>query len=344
MKETYLYVILLPHMDKDYNLSYKVKFGFAKDFKSRMKNGYGAYYGDGYQVLHVYKGDFTQERDEFAIKQYLKEYRLFGTEWFKCCPEVLGFFTTYNTSKKLKAKISEIPTKEKKRIVFKVKNLYVKFVRKKVFSKLETDTIKIVEMEKNLEETLKLYTPENQLKYIIDTYSIDKQELLDYILNNKTEISEHVEVLVNEFFKTRNTEVRLKFIVDIIENKKLTEEEIDIFFDLIPDKYKDYYKHLGFSGIRAHRYNEAEIKREFEKLCGNSQKEDQLKEEIYRLFKVGNRYTKADIKTTLKNLYERLGYQKTAKATDLESYYNMKSILTPEKKHGFELLGKKGMA
>jgi hypothetical protein len=142
-----------------------------------------------------------------------------------------------------------------------------------------------------------------------------------------------------------NAEVKLLAIANIpyfSKDEGFTEDEMDAFFSLIPtEKYKDYYKHLGFSGIRAHRYNEAEIKREIEKICGNSQKGDQLKEEMYRLFKVGNRYTKADIKTTLKNLYERIGYQKTAKATDLEEYFDLKKIYTSDKKNGFELLNKK---
>jgi hypothetical protein len=71
-KETYLYVLLLPHMDKEYNLSYKVKFGYTENLDSRMKSGYGAYYGEeGYQILHAYKGYFTKDIDETAIKQYL---------------------------------------------------------------------------------------------------------------------------------------------------------------------------------------------------------------------------------------------------------------------------------
>ena len=91
-KENYLYVLLLPHMDKEYGLSYKVKFGYTENFKQRMKTGYEAYYGqEGYQVLHVYEGDFTLD-DEFIIKQYLKDYTLFKNEWFKCCSEVLEFF------------------------------------------------------------------------------------------------------------------------------------------------------------------------------------------------------------------------------------------------------------
>ena len=48
-----------------------------------------------------------------------------------------------------------------------------------------------------------------------------------------------------------------------------------------------------------------------------------------------------NIKAVLSDLYERLGYKKTAKATDLELYYIMKPILTPEKQNGFELIGKR---
>ena len=76
-------------------------------------------------------------------------------------------------------------------------------------------------------------------------------------------------------------------------------------------------------------------------MCSNSQKEDKVREEIYRLFKVGNRYIKSDIKSTLKNIYEIHGYKKSAKANDLEQYFIIKDILTSDKKHGLELLSKK---
>jgi hypothetical protein len=155
-------------------------------------------------------------------------------------------------------------------------------------------------------------------------------------------ITKDIKGLAEKFIGIKNTESRLKFIVTL-ENEELglTQDEIDLFFSYIPNNYRDYYDFLGVEGIRAHRYNEAEIKREITKLSGNSQKEDQVSEEIYRLFKVGSRYVKADIKATLKNLYERLGYQKTAKASDLQEYFEVKGILTSDKKNGFELLSKK---
>ena len=70
----------------------------------------------------------------------------------------------------------------------------------------------------------------------------------------------------------------------------------------------------------------------------------QIKEEIYKLFIVGKRYIKADIKSTLKILYERLGYQKTAKASDLQEYFWTKDVKFLEDGkwvNGFELLEKR---
>ena len=104
---------------------------------------------------------------------------------------------------------------------------------------------------------------------------------------------------------------------------------------------RDYYDILGFDGIKACKCQESYVKRKIDSLCGNSHKEDQVKEEVCRLFKVGNRYVNKDAKTTLKGIYERLGYDKSAKASDLEQYFEVKQILTSDKKHGLELLSKK---
>jgi dissimilatory sulfite reductase (desulfoviridin) alpha/beta subunit len=78
-----------------------------------------------------------------------------------------------------------------------------------------------------------------------------------------------------------------------------------------------------------------------EKMSNNEVKDDVVSE-IYKTFSVGQRYSKKNIKDTLNDLYQRLGYQKKAKATDLELYYLMKSVyLTADKQNGFELIGKR---
>jgi len=163
------------------------------------------------------------------------------------------------------------------------------------------------------------------------------------------EIRNDIMGLAKEFTNITDMVKRLMFIVSLGEGeKKLTDDELKVFFNLIPDKYREYYDLLGFEGIKACKYQETYIKRRMEGLYGNSKKGDQLREEIYRLFQVGYKYSKSDIKTTLKNVYERIGYQKTAKASDLEEYYVIKDTKLQDSTgkwvNGFEIQGKKGMA
>jgi len=142
-----------------------------------------------------------------------------------------------------------------------------------------------------------------------------------------------------EFNGVRDTTKKLRMLVELESIKGITRKDIDSFLELIPPKFKEYYTVIGPDFIKQFSCNEAEIKREWVKQISN--KAIDVASEIYKIFEVGKRYTKSDIKSTLKNLYERLGYQKTAKASDLEQYFIVKGILTSDKKNGFELLSKK---
>ena len=339
-KETFLYVLLLPHMDKEYNLSYKVKFGYTEDFKQRMKTGYEAYYGeDGYQVLHVYNGNFTQS-DEFAIKQYLQEYSLFKNEWFKCCQGVLGFFNTYDTSEKLKKKISEIPVK-KSGSKFHVSEILLNYV----IQTYHNDLKEIEEIQakwNNLEEVLREYTEGNQYKYLREIYGFSLPEFIQYrtdkLQGGSTEKSCELAVDFNDLPDSKS---KLKMLVSLKDIEGITEKDINSFLELIQPKYKRYYTIMGPEFIKRFSCKEAEIKREWENIKSNTGIQEEVREKIYNAFEIGKRYTKVDIKDTLKKLYSKLGYQKTAKATDLEEYFKVKPILTSDKKHGVEILEKR---
>ena len=138
-----------------------------------------------------------------------------------------------------------------------------------------------------------------------------------------------------------DTTEKLKMLVDLENIEGITEKDISSFLELIPPKFKEYYVIMGPKFIYAFSCKEADIKREWAKLKSNEGVKDNVSSEIYKIFEVGKRYVKADIKETLKGLYKRLGYQKTAKASDLEEYFEVKGILTSDKKHGFEILGKR---
>ena len=340
-KETYLYVLLLPHMDKEYNLSYKVKFGYTENLDSRMKNGYGAYYGEeGYQILHAYKGYFTKDIDETAIKQYLKKYSIFGTEWFRCCREVLEFFETYNTTEKLKQKISEIPMTRKYRTKFyKVNYMLIDYLLQFYYGDI-SDVMVIQNKREELENILREYSERDQYKYLKEEYDFDLNSFKKYENNRLKRNQENgINQKIEEFKRLKTSIERFKMLLEYSETT--SKENFENFLELIPGKYKDYYTIVGPEIIRASGCDESKIKKRWIDFVSNSKIKDKIVSEIYKMFLVGQRYTKANIKNSLNQLYQKFGYRKKAKATDLGLYYIIKPVVTSEKKPGFEIIAKR---
>ena len=153
-------------------------------------------------------------------------------------------------------------------------------------------------------------------------------------------IEDEVGKKVEEFSGIKTVKDKLKFLVNYASSTE--KRNFDNFLELIPGKYKDYYQIVGPEIITACSYAESEIKKRWRETVSNGEIQDDVVSEIYKTFEVGKRYSKKNIKDTLNDLYQRLGYQKKAKATDLELYYLMKSVyLTADKQNGFELIGKR---
>jgi hypothetical protein len=155
-------------------------------------------------------------------------------------------------------------------------------------------------------------------------------------------ISEEIQKKALRFNGMRNTADKLKYLVELSE--KLSEEDMNNFLSLItPERFKDYYINMGPDRIRANSYQESKLKIEWNK---QHQEElgvsDALVQDIMDYFELGQRYTNPDIKAKLKELYQKYNYQKTAKASDLEEYFWLKKVYLPvEKKHGYEIQGKR---
>ena len=191
----------------------------------------------------------------------------------------------------------------------------------------------------------------NNLVHISEIRSYEVQQI-DYkdrfsvfsALNEKrvdSSLSEKLNDEVTYFNKQKTSIDKFKFIVDLSERSDITEQMMLSFLEMIPVKYKEYYILLGPDRIKANSYQESKLKQEWININTPQKEDEQMINEIYNLFEIGKRYIKADIKNTFKQLYTKYNYQKTAKAIDIEDYFNVKSILTPDKKHGFEILSKK---
>ena len=113
-------------------------------------------------------------------------------------------------------------------------------------------------------------------------------------------------------------------------------------FYWLPRTYLNYLNYLGPERVKALGYIEADLKKEFSfKKSGN-----RLSEAIYSTFQIGKRYSLREIKDTLKEVYNSLSLQKTPKASDLEEYYDLKSVkiydpITKKQSGGYEILSLK---
>jgi len=134
---------------------------------------------------------------------------------------------------------------------------------------------------------------------------------------------------------------KLKYLVWVYESE--TENTVKLFLELIPGKYKDYFKLLGPDRIKANGYKEANLKREWTNLHSEV-KNKEVFERINEIFKVGDKYSNSNAKVILGNLYSEVGVKKTAKASDLEEYFVLKTTKVQESgqwMNGFEILSKK---
>ena len=113
----------------------------------------------------------------------------------------------------------------------------------------------------------------------------------------------------------------------------------------IPVKLRIIFEVLGRGKLRALSYNASHIKKELGVVLFS---ETDLGNHIRTNFKIGDRYTLSNLKEKLRELYTKIGYKATPKASDILEYFEVKEfmitqIIEGEKKRvkGYELLNYK---
>ena len=157
--------------------------------------------------------------------------------------------------------------------------------------------------------------------------------------------SDEVERALKEFDKLSQFPDKLKLVCTTGFSSQLQSE----FLRQVPTIYSDYYYLLGPEKCKAVSYRKSLLE---EKL---NPKEEEKKEEykdmemietIQSCFVIGEKYPKSLIKEKLTEIYSDFRYDKTAKASDLEEYFELKTCLIPNKEtgkrdNGFEIIKKR---
>lgn len=149
-----------------------------------------------------------------------------------------------------------------------------------------------------------------------------------------------VKHVIETFDSLKGGTEKIKYLCNL--DVDLNESELEEVFLSVPDMFRNFYLGLGPDRCKALGYNYTSLKKEYANKFFDTSKIDK---EILNQFATGNKLSGKSIKETLQEIYNNLGYEKTAKATDLEKYFEIKKIKLKDQSgswvHGFELLKKK---
>jgi len=112
----------------------------------------------------------------------------------------------------------------------------------------------------------------------------------------------------------------LQFICDLYFSKN---PNLQNFLDILPndDYAKSYYYQLGPDRCKACGYNLSLLKKDYSTKFFNDM--SKIQEEVYNTFCIGDKKTKESIKELLGQIYKKYNYNKTAKAVDIEEYFEV---------------------
>ena len=285
------------------------------------------------QVLYLIPGG--TEQDERCLHRHFNKYKKYGQEWFSYEQEILDFFKIHTTKESLKE-------------LNYLREDLRKLIEKKYFNSILLSLVSEPKIYFNIRTTLY-----NELDNILKTVEdFDSYFKLHYpninfeeecILEKDNKDFDFIESFRNEFNSDNNFIRRMRMYYRLVtEFSDIYKQNIKIFHTIIPSNYQGYMNLLGPERIKANGYIEVDILNEMESVLSV----DNIKAEVLMKFHTGQRYSAKFIKVELAEIYNKLGIKKTAKASDLNDWFDLKdckvyNIETDKWDRGFEIIGVK---
>jgi len=170
------------------------------------------------------------------------------------------------------------------------------------------------------------------------TYASVINSLMDSSLGDGSSNDENINIFLAGFDNLSGFYAKMKAVCEA----PLTDLERCYVLAKLPLEYKTYYEILGSEKLKSLGYNITLVRKELDNM--KIDRGGTIDSAILSSFNVGERYSKADIKETLKNIYQSANYSKTPKATDLENYFEVKRcafVVDGKRIEGFEIIKKK---
>lgn len=145
-------------------------------------------------------------------------------------------------------------------------------------------------------------------------------DLLLELCENNLDLFSEIRTFLNDFNINRNFKRRMKSYCIFLDKNNY----LDLLKKIsdIPTTFHMYYELLGHEGIKSYSYEELPLRNEVEIKF----KVPEIKTAILFNFQPGNKYTNKYIKEKLQEIYNQFDFKKTAKASDLTEYFDLRRI------------------
>ena len=318
-----------------------LKIGYTEDSKKDKRFMAYRMHNPGYKLLYEVLGysEDIEKRIQYKFKDLL--YSEYGREWFYYSEDIINFFKDIDS-----IDLESLPknpirgSKDFKKIKNECREVLSYF-----FNSKDTE-----DYLKNIISKVKdQLTRDYVLEYLRDDSSIGPEGVdryLNYLKCLETGIYCEDDIVNREVSEFLKVYIGLNTIYDKLKllcEYGLSQDAIQIVLGQIADsdEIKSYYTTLGPDRLRALSYSKTFIKKELNIVTFS---QDLLEKSMYLEFKEGDKLSLVDIKTKLTNIYDSISYDRKAKATDLENYFEVKkcTINFPDKRvNGLEIIKKK---
>jgi hypothetical protein len=319
-----------------------LKIGYTEDSNKDKRFTLYKLHNPGYKLLYEISGydEDIEKRVQYKFRDL--KYNEYGNEWFYYSDDIINFFRDID-----KVDLDSLPKNP---------------VRgSKEFKKIKNECREVLSYFFNTKDTEEYL--ENIISKVKDQLS--KDYVIEYLRKDPNvgneRVDKYFEVLrcretgiyceddmvnqeVSEFLRIYISLNTMKDKLKLLCEYGLSSDAIDIVLGQIADsdEIKSYYTTLGPDRLRALSYSKTFIKKELNIVTFS---QDLLEKSMYLEFKEGDKLSLVDIKTKLTNIYDSISYDRKAKATDLENYFEVKkcTINFPDKRvNGLEIIKKKG--
>ena len=334
-----IYVLESAGFDENKNFIKLIKLGFTDNWTKR----YATYLLHNPTIVPLFLIEGGDTTDEFSLRQYFQKYQysLYGNEWFYYSEKILEFFSKNTTIEKIR---ESIPTLSSSLPLGKSVIGHVASIIGDVVLNVDYDQL-VCELQSH-----KFIDISQVLCFIRDTYTEVADNIIDqiiawYSIKRKLRKGIHVAYSVEEgqvldfMYRLRKVE-SFYSQMELLCTEEFSETALPMVLNQLPVRIKRFYSELGPSECKRCGYNSTRMS-----IALNRPKlEKIIKEIVHKEFTVGNKYSLAEIKARLIDIYKNLGYKRHPKATDILDWLEVESTsfrINGKKVGGFLIIKKK---